>query len=60
MDAADRFDHELTTRWADHIAACVEAEADGVPFDDFIARYPDLRNSGLLGAPAWKGNQDSR
>jgi hypothetical protein len=59
MDAADRFDPELTVRWANHIAACVEVEVEGVPFDDVIARNPDLRNSGLLGAPAWKRDQIS-
>lgn len=53
MDAADRFDEDLTRRWSRRIADAVrEADADG--FDAFIVLHADLRRSDLLGPPKWK------
>lgn len=53
VDAADRFDAELTARWSDHIARCMaEDDGDG-SFLAFIASHPELRRSDLLGIGAW-------
>jgi hypothetical protein len=53
MDAADRFDEDLTRRWSRRIADAV-AEADGDLFAEFIALHPDLIRGDLLGLPRWK------
>ena len=54
MDAAERFDTDLTVRWSDHVASCVEVGDGAGSFETFIERHPDLRRSDLLGLPAWK------
>jgi hypothetical protein len=54
MEAADRFDADLTARWADRIATCVGVHDEWASYDDFIARYPELQRSDLLGLPEWK------
>jgi hypothetical protein len=54
VGAAERFDANLTVRWSDHIAACIEADDGDGSFGTFVERYPDLRRSDLLGLPKWK------
>jgi hypothetical protein len=55
MGAADRFDADLTARWAERIGACVEVDGERArSYDDFIARHPELRRGDLLGLPEWK------
>ena len=53
MNVPDRFDKDLTARWSDRIADCVEAEP-GDSFEAFAARHSELLDSGLLGPPSWK------
>jgi hypothetical protein len=52
-NAADRFDEELTRRWAGTIADALEAEAGG-DFAAFAGAHPQLLRGDLLGPPAWK------
>ena len=52
--AVDRFDSDLTVRWSDRIAACIEAHDGDGTYAEFIARHPELRAGDLLGPPAWK------
>jgi hypothetical protein len=60
MDAADRFDADLTARWSDQIASCIADDDGGGSYLVFIARHPELRKSDLLGLPAWKRDSSSR
>jgi hypothetical protein len=53
MDAADRFDEDLTRRWTRRIADAVQ-DSDAETFDGFIALHPELLMSDLLGPPRWK------
>jgi hypothetical protein len=53
MDTADRFDQDLTERWADLIADCVES-SEAESFAAFAKEHPELLRSDLLGPPAWK------
>jgi hypothetical protein len=53
LNAADRFDEELTRRWARTIADAFEAEP-GDDFAEFAEAYPELLRSDLLGLPAWR------
>jgi len=58
MGVPDRFDKDLTERWADLIADCVESsEADSFPA--FASEHPELLRSDLLGPPAWKQSASS-
>jgi hypothetical protein len=54
LDAGERFDADLTARWSDRMASCVESDDDGGSFTALIERHPDLRASDLLGLPDWK------
>ena len=49
----DRFDENLTRRWAARIGAAVEAEA-GASYAGFIGAHAELARSDLLGLPAWR------
>ncbi|MGZ4334971.1 MAG: class I SAM-dependent methyltransferase, partial [Gaiellaceae bacterium] len=60
MDAAERFDADLTARWSDHIASCVDADDGGGSFEAFIERHPNLRRSDLFRLPAWKGDSGTK
>ena len=51
--AAERFDEDLTRRWSERIADALEAR-DPDSFEAFIQLNPELTQSDLMGAPAWK------
>jgi hypothetical protein len=53
MDAADRFDSDLTERWSDHLADLVAAEEPS-SFAAMQEQHPELTQSDLLGRPSWK------
>ena len=52
MDAADRFDADLTARWTESIASAVET-SDATTVDKFLEEHPEFLDSRLLGLPAW-------
>jgi hypothetical protein len=52
MEAADRFDPELTANWTEAIASAVES-SDKSTADKFLQEHPEFLNSRLLGLPAW-------
>lgn len=56
MQAADRFDEELTQRWSDRVADAIE-EGDGATFGEFLRLHPELARSDLLGPPAWQARE---
>lgn len=49
----ERFDEQLTRRWANVIAEALSHGA-GDSFDDFARLHPELRQGDLLGPPVWK------
>ena len=53
LGASERFDEPLTRRWSARVADAIN-EADAETFDEFICLHPELRQSDLLGLPAWK------
>jgi hypothetical protein len=57
MDAADRFDEDLTRRWTRKIAEAVQ-EGDAETFEGFISLHPELLRSDLLGPPRWKRERE--
>jgi hypothetical protein len=59
MDAADRFDPDLTRRRSERIATCIERDDGGGSYQGFIAQYPELRRSDLLGVPGWKRHRSA-
>lgn len=48
----ERFDAELTRRWADLIADAIEHN-DTETFDEFVTTHPELLRPDLLGLPSW-------
>ena len=53
LDAAERFDEELTRRWSTLVADALDAE-DARSADELLGARPELARGDLLGAPAWK------
>ena len=47
----EKFDEDLTRRWARAVSEAAGAGPDQESFDAFIARNPELRRGGLLGTP---------
>ena len=58
LDAADRFDEELTRRWARLIASAA-TDVGTSDADELIRARPDLSRGDLLGPPAWKRREES-
>ena len=52
MEAADRFDPELTALWSEAIASAT-ASSNAATATEFLEEHPELLNSRLLGLPAW-------
>jgi hypothetical protein len=50
---AERFDEELTQRWAKAVADAVETNPGGGDFEAFLDANPELARGDLLGTPAW-------
>jgi hypothetical protein len=48
----EKFDAELTKRWADAISDAADRDGFGTSAGQFIAAHPELRVGNLLGAPA--------
>jgi hypothetical protein len=55
MNAAERFDPELTARWTEAIAVAAEA-GDAPTAERFLEDHPEFLNSQLFGVPAWARN----
>ena len=53
MDAAERFDEDLTRRWARVVAEAIDAEGASSA-DELLRCRPELARGDLLGAPSWK------
>lgn len=56
LDAAGRYDDELTQRWTAALADALE-ESDAQDAQEFLLRHPHFRQSDLYGPPAWKLEQ---
>jgi hypothetical protein len=52
MDAADRFDPDLTARWSEAIGAAMET-SDATTATEFLRAHPELLDSRLYGLPTW-------
>jgi hypothetical protein len=52
MNAAERFDPELTARWSEAIATAVEA-GEAPTAERFLEQHPEFLDSRLFGVPAW-------
>jgi hypothetical protein len=52
MDAADRFDPDLTARWSEAIGAAMES-SEAATADEFLRRHPELLDSRLFELPSW-------
>ena len=50
-DVPERFDEDLTRRWARAVSGAAVAGPEGESFDAFIARNPELRRGDLFGKP---------
>lgn len=53
MQAADRFDRDLTDRWNEALADALET-SDAATADEFIREHQAFLNSRLFGLPAWR------
>jgi hypothetical protein len=53
MDAAERFDAELTDRWNEAIATAVESST-ATTSDAFLVEHPEFLDSRLFGLPSWR------
>jgi hypothetical protein len=47
----DKFDADLTERWARAIAETIDRDGPGATADEYLAAHPDLRRGDLLGQP---------
>lgn len=47
----EKFDEQLTRRWARAVSAAADSASDADSFDVFLARHPDLRKGDLFGKP---------
>jgi hypothetical protein len=52
MDAADRFDPDLTACWSEAIASAMES-SDATTAGMFLEQHPEFSNSRLFGVPSW-------
>jgi hypothetical protein len=53
LDAADRYDTQLTERWTTGLADALDA-SDAATADEFLHDHPRFRRSTLYGLPAWR------
>jgi hypothetical protein len=53
LDAAARYDHELTARWTAGLADALE-QSDAEDAQVFLDENPQFRHSHLYGRPAWQ------
>jgi hypothetical protein len=57
LDAAERYDAELTERWTAGLADALE-ENNAADTEEFLGAHPEFRRSDLYGRPAWQDEPD--